>query len=255
MRCQGPRRQLSTHSSEDSCCRARARLFQTRALGARVASRASLPCNCVLALLSPRLGWSRMRHKDTIPLTSACEEAPDWPQDLTDSRVKVYGHPRHAAGRAGGFAGSALVRAVAHLRGGMLSARRHASSTRHPWRRRRADADKDHRHTSTACVCGITLTSAHRSRSTWLARHMRILSSALTRPAPVLYFNSYIVARLDRVIIGRAYIIHFNIGARTTTVSLFASTTSLSAEHARMMSTPCTCACTTLHVSTWPPMS
>ena len=35
------------------------------------------PCNYVLALLSPRLGWSRMRHKDTIPLTSRdCEDAP-----------------------------------------------------------------------------------------------------------------------------------------------------------------------------------
>ena len=37
-------------------------------LGVRL--RAFLPHNCVLAFLSPRLGWFRMRHKDAIPLTS-----------------------------------------------------------------------------------------------------------------------------------------------------------------------------------------
>lgn len=65
-------------------------------LGVRL--RAFLPHNCVLAFLSPRLGWFRMRHKDAIPLTSRrCLTGPETSHNSQMYQmllvVPVYGSP------------------------------------------------------------------------------------------------------------------------------------------------------------------
>ena len=212
---------LRTHSSVDSPVSVLARLLWSSSGRAHSCFRASLcvtailHSNCVFPLLSPRLGWSRMRHEDTIPRTLRVRIAVTGLETSQTAETKDYGHPRHE--RDGLFwpGQPSSRRAVAHLQGGMaaVSARRHAYRAIDSWRRRRADADR----TSPASHGGIVLAepshSVHRDRRASLARRVRIRSSALARPAPVLYINSYVFARLDRVTISRAHIIHFNAGA------------------------------------------
>ena len=116
---------------------------------------AFLHSNRVFPLLSPRLGWSRMRHEDTIPRTLRVRIAVTGLETSQTAETKDYGHPRHE--RDGLFwpGQPSSRRAVAHLQGGMaaVSARRHAYRAIDSWRRRRADADR----TSPASHGGIVL--------------------------------------------------------------------------------------------------
>ena len=214
-------RSLRTHSSVDSPVSVLARLFSSCLLDAP--TRVSRACVCVTAflhsnrvfpLLSPRLGWSRMRHEDTIPRTLRVRIAVTGLETSQTAETKDYGHPRHE--RDGLFwpGQPSSRRAVAHLQGGMAA----VSALRHAYRAIRGvvveQTPTEHHRLLTAALCLRNHhNSVHRERRASLARRVRIRSSALARPAPVLYINSYVFARLDRVTIGRAHIIHFNAGA------------------------------------------
>ena len=216
---------------------------------------AFLHSNRVFPLLSPRLGWSRMRHEDTIPRTLRVRIAVTGLETSQTAETKDYGHPRHE--RDGLFwpGQPSSRRAVAHLQGGMaaVSARRHAYRAIDSWRRRRADADR----TSPASHGGIVLAEPSQLGA---SRASRIASSS--RAHPQLCAGETRASALHQTLTSSLdWTGSPSVGLTSFTstpehidfhnFSLFTLTTSISAEHACMMSMLATRACTTpyLHMA------